>query len=150
MRVRTASRASPPPVELLHHARGERQTLIVEREGTELRLKILSAASGEWQSRMDLGNPARLVAPYMQAMMLALLWRPEPLRVHVLGLGGGRIPVFLRRCYPRLQIDCTEIDREVYGLAVRCFGFRPDARLNITIGDGRDFLASCPPRPATT
>lgn len=137
--------APPPSVELLHHARGERQTLIVEREGHELRLRILSAQSSEWQSRMDLRDPTRLVAPYMQAMMLALLWQPEPSHVHVLGLGGGRMPAFLRRLFPRLQIDCTEIDRDVYELAVRCFGLRPDPRMNVIIGDGREFLASCPP-----
>ena len=133
-----------PPIEILHHARGNRQTLVVEREGHELRLKILSAESSEWQSRIDLRDPTRLVAPYMQVMMLALLWRPQPARVHVVGLGGGRIPVFLRRLFPRLQIDCTEIDRDVYDLAVRWFGFRPDPRVNVIIGDGREFLASCP------
>jgi len=137
--------APSPPVELLHHARGERQTLIVEREGAELRLRILSAESTEWQSRMDLWDPARLVAPYMQAMMLALLWQPEPSRVHILGLGGGRIPAFLRRLFPRLQIDCTEIDRDVYELAVRYFGLRPDAHMNVFIEDGRGFLVSCSP-----
>jgi spermidine synthase len=143
-RVATVESASPS-VELLHHARGERQTLIVEREGSELRLRILSAQSSEWQSRMDLRDPTRLVAPYMQAMMLALLWQPEPSRVHVLGLGGGRIPMFLRRLFPRLEIDCTEIDRDVYELAVLYFGLRPDAHLNVIIEDGRGFLVSCSP-----
>jgi spermidine synthase len=146
MTRRAKPRTASPPVEILHHARGARQTLVVEKEGSELRLKILSAESTEWQSRLDLRDPSRFIVPYMQAMMLALLWRPEPARAHVLGLGGGRIPAFLRRLFPHLQIDCTEIDRDVYDLAVRFFSFRPDPRLEVVIGDGREFLASCPPQ----
>jgi hypothetical protein len=38
-------------------------------EDTELHLKILSAESSEWQSRMDPRDPARLVAT------VPVLWR---------------------------------------------------------------------------
>ncbi len=135
----------PDRPEILFRSRSARQTLIVERQAGELRLLILSDQSNEWQSRLDPADPIRLVAPYMQAMMLALLFRPEPARVHVLGLGGGRIPVFLRHLYPDLWIDCTEIDPQIPLLAARFFGFRPDARMRIVIGDGREVLASSPP-----
>jgi spermidine synthase len=133
------------PVEVLYLARGARQTLLVERQDDELRLKILSTESGEWQSRLDLRHPTRLVAPYMRAMMLALLLRPEPRRVLVLGLGAGRMPVFLRRLRPRLRIDCVEIDPDVHDLAVRYFGFRSDPLMEVAIWDGRAYLETCPP-----
>jgi len=138
-------------VHVLHRARGRLQELIVEEDDCERRLKILSERSGEWQSRMDLREPSRLVAAYTRAMMLALLWRPAPSRAHVLGLGGGRIPVFLRRRYPALTIDCTEIDPDIHDVAIRFFGFRPDPRMQVHLEDGREFLRrrGCPsPEPA--
>ena len=132
--------ANPPPVTVVFHGRGRRQSLVVEREGFELRLKLLSAESDEWQGRMDLRDPGRLIVPYMRAMVLSLLWRPEPARIHLLGLGTGRIPAFLRHHCPQLSLEVSEIDPDVADLAGRYFGLRADERLRIFLGDGREVL----------
>lgn len=128
-------------VEVVHRGQNTCQTKLIERIGNELRLKFIAQESNEWQSRIDLGRPEELLSPYMQVLTMALLWQDPPQSVHVLGLGGGMIPMFLRRNFPDMRIDCTEIDPEVVDLAHRYFGFRGDDRMNVVVGDGRDFLA---------
>ena len=129
------------PDGIIHQQKGGLQGTVIEKAGNELRLKLISPESNEWQSRIDLENPIALLSPYMQVMMLALLWNAQPAAVHVLGLGGGRMPAFLRYHFPELCIDCTEIDPEVYELAKKFFGFQPDAKLRVIIQDGREYLA---------
>jgi len=125
------------------HEEGTLSTLI-EKDGAELRLKLLGSESGEWQSRIDLNAPHRLMCPFMEIMLLALLWHPNPSRVHVLGLGGGNMPTWLRRSFPTLEIDCTEINPDVCYLAQTYFGFKSDDRLHVHVTDGRAFLESRP------
>jgi SAM-dependent methyltransferase len=120
--------------------RGPLQTILVEQEGRELRLKLLSPDSAEWQSRVDLDRPFELLSAYARSMMLALLWNERPRRAHVLGLGGGCIPSSLHRGFPGLLIDCTEIDPVVVEVARGFFGFAPDERLRVFVQDGRAFL----------
>jgi spermidine synthase len=126
----------------VHHRKGKLQTTIVQKQGTEVRLLLLSPNSPEWQSRLDLANPSKLMCHYMEAMMLVLLWTREPLRMHVVGLGGGQLPMLLRSHFPEAAIDCTEIDPDVYELARKFFSFQPDPLLCVFIGDGRSFLES--------
>ena len=128
----------------VHYHKGKLQTTIVEKHGSEVRLLIGSANSPEWQARMDLADPAKTMCPYMEAMMLALLWTREPGRMHVMGLGGGQFPMLLRRYFPEAVIDCTELDPEVYNVAQKFFSFRPDDRLRVYIEDGRSFLERRP------
>ena len=139
--IRDARELANAPDGILDRRDSLVQTALVEKEGRELRLKLLSPLSDEWQSRIDLDRPDELQPPYMQAMMLALLWNDRPARVHVLGLGGGCIPRFLRRLDPALHIDCTEIDPAVVEFARTYFGFREDSRLRVLVQDGREYLA---------
>jgi hypothetical protein len=129
---------------IIHIRKGRILTTIVEKSGHELRLKLFSPESTEWQSRIDLDDPTRLMCPFVGIMTLALLWHPTPARVHVLGLGGGNLPLLLRRLFPDLEIDCTELEPEVYELALKYFSFRPDAKMHVIIGDGRKYLESRP------
>jgi protein-L-isoaspartate O-methyltransferase len=129
---------------IVHHRKGKLQTTIVQKHGSELRLLLLSPDSPEWQARVDLANPAKLLCAYMEAMMLALLWTPEPLRMHVMGLGAGQLPMVLRSHFPESLIDCTELDPDVYELARKFFSFRPDAHLRVYVEDGRSFLERRP------
>ena len=128
----------------VHYHKGKLQTTIVEKHGSELRLLLRSRDSPEWQARIDLSNPAKVMCPYMEAMMLGLLWTPEPRRMHVMGLGGGQFPMLLRGYFPEAAIDCTELDPEVYEVARKFFFFRSDDRLRVYVEDGRAFLESRP------
>lgn len=114
--------------------------ILVQKAGSEIQLLFDSTDSCEVQSRFDLDSPLDLKSPYTRAAMLALLWRCPPRRVHVVGLGGGRIPMVLRHHFPDAVIDCTEVDPEVTDLAVRYFGVRLDAHLRVFHEDGRGYL----------
>lgn len=113
---------------------------LVEKDGTELRLMLLSEQSFEWQTRIDLNQPNLLIARYTQIMPLALLWVPHPQLVHIVGLGGGAIPRYLLHHHPEIHIDCTEIDPDVYDIASRFFFLQAEERLKVFIGDGRKHL----------
>jgi len=61
-------------------------------------------------------------------------------RILVVGLGGGSLPMFLRKHYPPAGIDVAEIDPDVVDVAKKYFGFREDERMHAYIGDGRQFI----------
>src|SRR5689334_2107935 len=119
----------PDAANTLHHQKGKLQTTIVQKQGSEVRLLLMSPQSPEWQSRLDLADPAKLMCHYTEAMTLAFLWNREPLRMHVMGLGGGQFPMFLRAQFPEAAIDCTELDPDVYDLARKFFSFHADSKL---------------------
>lgn len=73
--------------------------------------------------------------------MLGLLWNGDPQLVHVVGLGGGRLPMVLHHYFPSARIECTEIDGDVSVAARRYFGLHTDHRLRIILEEGRDYLA---------
>ncbi len=92
-------------------------------------------------SRLELGNPLRLLSSYTQAAMLALLWQPAPRRACLLGFAGGRMALVLHHHFPALTLDNVELDPAFRDLAPRFFGVEFDARQHLTIADARAFLA---------
>lgn len=123
------------------------QHAAILKDGYEIQLYFIDTQSDLQKpkvngvmSRMDLRHPFRLLSLYAQAMMLALLWRPNPAKVFVLGLAGGRIPALLHHCFPQAAIDCAEIDAEVIGLAQEYFGIEPEDRLRLIHQEGRAAL----------
>ena len=91
-------------------------------------------------SRIDVERPLNLLGLYTQAMMLCLLWNSSPRLAHMIGFGGGRIPMVLHYYFPELIVESTEIDRAVVGLATRYFGISLDDRMRVFVQDGRDYL----------
>ncbi|XP_070688545.1 eEF1A lysine and N-terminal methyltransferase [Pempheris klunzingeri] len=59
-----------------------------------------------------------------------------PVAVLLVGLGGGGLPQFLRDFVPNATIEVVELDPVVMEVAKEWFGFRPDDRLTVTLGDG--------------
>ncbi len=98
--------------------------------------------SGVVQSEMSLDDPLSLFDDYTQAALLGLLWQPTPRRVYVAGLGGGCVPLVLHHYFPDVVIDCSEIEPAVIDMATRYFGLGLDDRLNVTMADGRAWLAA--------
>src|SRR5215475_6596118 len=129
------------PAGVLHSRDGAGHRIFVVKDRGQIRLHFFDPKNGEIESRFDPAHPLVLVSPYTQGMMLALLWNQRPRRVHVLGLGGGRLPMILHHHYPAAQIDCTEIDPDVVAVAREYFGLITDDRLRVAVQDGRDFLA---------
>jgi spermidine synthase len=106
-------------------------------------LRTLSFGNGVRQSVVKPGDPDRLELRYARAMPAALALVEEPRRVLIVGLGGGTIPSFLHKHYPRTTIDVVDIDPDVVAVAKRFFGFREDSLMHAHVADGRKFIEQC-------
>lgn len=62
--------------------------------------------------------------------------------VLLVGLGGGALAQFLRDFVPNVTIEAVELDPVVLEVAKEWFGFRPDDRLTVTIGDGLERISA--------
>lgn len=122
----------------------EDHIVVVDKTESQLRLWLADPTSDLVQSRLELDDPLYLVSPYSQAALLGLIWRAQPDRACVIGLGGGRIPLVLHHYLPDTRIECAEIDPVVIQVAARFFGLEWDDRLEVVRQDGRDYLAGLP------
>lgn len=102
--------------------------------------------SSDWiQGAMRIARPWALELDYTREMMAGLLLRPDPewpRQALLIGLGAASLTKFLYRHRPRARLTVVEIAPEVVATARQCFRLpEEDARLNIVIGDGADFVA---------
>ncbi|MEQ2306444.1 eEF1A lysine and N-terminal methyltransferase [Ameca splendens] len=68
--------------------------------------------------------------------------KDDPVSVLLVGLGGGGLPQFLRDFVPNATVEVVELDPVVLEVAKEWFGFRPDDRLTVTLGDGLERVCS--------
>ena len=122
--------------------------ILICREGRTMRMYFadphvaneLPNMSGA-MSALKLSDPFDLApTPYNQAMMLSLLWQPNPKRIYMAGFAGGRVPLVFYHYFPEVVIDSTDIDEAVGQLAEQFFGIQFDERQRLYIQDGREFL----------
>lgn len=73
---------------------------------------------------------------------LCLPFLDVPVSVLLVGLGGGGLPQFLRDFVPGVTVEVVELDPVVMQVAKECFGFRPDDRLTVTLGDGLERICA--------
>lgn len=100
----------------------------------------------EWvQGAMRVARPFALELEYTREMMLPLLLAADyarPAQVLVIGLGAASLVKFLHRYCPQACLTVVEIDARMPGVATSYFRLpKEDARLNIVIDDGADFVA---------
>jgi spermidine synthase len=95
---------------------------------------------GARQSIGKPGEPEYLGFAYTKVAFVGLALTPEPERILVIGVGGGTMPMFLRKYYPNATIDAVDIDPDVIHVAREFFGFREDERLKAHVTDGRGFV----------
>jgi spermidine synthase len=124
---------------VLYEKASRYNTIVVTEEGNGLRT-LRFGKDGVPQSVVKLGNPDYLALPYVQGALVGLALSEDPRRMLVVGLGGGTLPMLLRKYYPSAAIDVVEIDPEVVAVATRFFGFREDGLMNVHVGDGRQFI----------
>jgi len=91
--------------------------------------------NGPRQSVVKMGDLDYLGLPYTKAAMIGLAFTDYVERILVIGLGGGNIPMFLRKHYPD-----THIDAQIIALAKRYFNFSDDSSLHVYAQDGRKFI----------
>ena len=92
------------------------------------------------QSEMTLDAPDELVLGYTQTMMGFLLFKPDPKKIGMVGLGGGSLTKFCYRHLSEATISVAEIDAGVIALRDQFHIPKDDDRLQVKCMDGKDFV----------
>lgn len=105
-----------------------------------LRYTSLQFTPADAQSRMLNFDPDRLLVDYTRTMMGALLFRPDPQRIGMVGLGGGSQAKFCRRHLPRARTEVIEINPHVIALRRKFKVPEDDAGFRVLLGDAAAVL----------
>lgn len=124
---------------VLFETRGMFSDIVVSEDENGHRI-LRFGRRGARQSMVRVGDPDFLALSYLRVALSGLALQPEPARILIIGLGGGSLPMVLRKYYPAAVIDVVEIDPAVATVARDYFGFREDSRLRAHIDDGRRFV----------
>ena len=118
------------------------EAVAVSEEGG---VRFLHIGGDAIQSAMRLVEPDRLELHYTRAMMGFLLFHPAPEKVLMVGLGGGSMPRFLHRAFPRTRITVLDVSPAVVAAARRYFDFPADGpRLSVVLEDGAVWVPAHP------
>jgi spermidine synthase len=124
---------------ILHERTSAYNHIVVSENSRGLRT-LRFQRDGARQSVVKVGDPDHLELPYAQGMPVGLALVESPGRILIVGLGGGTIPSFLHKHYPKAKIDVVDIDPDVVDVARKFFGFQEDAHLQAYVDDGRHFI----------
>lgn len=127
---------SPEQSQLLHSEVLNEQ-LIEVREFENYRW--LQIGGDSIQGLMDVNSPEQILLPNIQALLVTLLFCPEPDRVLNLGFGCGSIERFFIAHYPDLDITSLEASAEVIRLAKDYFFFGNEQ--SIVYSSAEEFLS---------
>lgn len=106
------------------------------------RSKSLHFSIAEVQSCMNLAQPDSLDLDYTRTMMGFMLFHPMPLKIAMIGLGGGSLAKFCHRHLPHSHLTVIEINPHVIELRDD-FAVPPDsARFQVVRDDGARFVRS--------
>jgi spermidine synthase len=94
------------------------------------------------QSQMLLDDPDCLTLSYSRSMMAFELFKPAPLKIAMIGLGGGSIAKWCYRHHPNSQFTVVEINPHVIALRNRFRIPEDDHRFRIICEDGTKFVAN--------
>jgi spermidine synthase len=135
-----AATASNPLGKVVHQKNSLYNGIFVYKNGAIISLKFGKRATSNIQSQVDSNDPQRHMLEYSRMTFCGLLYKPEPKKMLVLGLGGGVIPRQMRHYFPSLEIDVAEIDPDIPPIATQFMGFKEDEKLKVYVDDGRMFI----------
>ncbi|MCM5681519.1 fused MFS/spermidine synthase [Schlegelella sp. S2-27] len=124
---------------LVHVAQGDHHTVYVRDEGGSRYLSF-SAVEKRVQTRVSLAPGGALLDDWVACLTAVVAAHPRPRRVLMLGVGGGALPMALRRILPDVQIDAVDHDAAVLRVATEFFGLEQDHRLRLHALDARVFI----------
>jgi spermidine synthase len=125
---------------LIHKKDSLYHRIFVYQRGPVVTLRFGKQSATQVQSQVNLNDLRLHMLEYTALAFCGLLYKSEPEKVLVLGLGGGVIPRELHYYFPSIEIDVVEIDPEIQLVATQFFGFRDDDKLKVYIDDGRMFI----------
>jgi spermidine synthase len=102
--------------------------------------KSLHFSIAEVQSCMNLTQPDSLDLAYTRTMMGFLLFHPMPLRIGMVGLGGGSLAKFCYRHLPLADITVLEINPHVIDLRDEFSVPSDDERFRVVRADGSCYI----------
>ncbi|MFT5643833.1 MAG: spermidine synthase [Janthinobacterium sp.] len=94
------------------------------------------------QSAMRISAPRQLLLSYTRAMMAFMLFKPQPLHIVMIGLGGGSLAKYCYDNLPETRISVLEVDADVIALRGRFLIPDDDARFRIIHADAVDAIAA--------
>jgi spermidine synthase len=92
------------------------------------------------ESRMSLRDPLQGHFEYTEFFHLAWLWNERITNVLMIGLGGGSVPRAFQHFYPKVMVECVELDPKVIKVARDFFSFKESPTCKVIQGDGRVHL----------
>ncbi|EYU22131.1 hypothetical protein MIMGU_mgv1a024329mg [Erythranthe guttata] len=123
------------------------KALLSSQETSKTKKKGKQNKSGVTKHRVDLYY---LTFPYHNVIISGLMLISPHLKgsistgskveTVVIGLGGGSLPMFMKKQLPTLNIQVVEIDDVVLDVAKKYFDFTEDERLRVSISDGVKFI----------
>lgn len=123
--------------ELVHFRRDEVGVIEVVDTGD---MRSLHFGNRNRQSAVSRLAPDRIELSYVRAMLLSLVFAPNPQRILILGLGGGSLAKFLLQHYPDSRLVVVEYRSGIPPVAHSFFGLPEDTRLALKIADCRDYV----------
>lgn len=112
-----------------------------------LLLRLLSKRKAKAASTSSPVDVSVLCFEYQNAMVagLSLLLPTTPsfddVKLTVVGLGSGALPMFLAHAFPTMAIQAVELDPAIVDVATTHFGFSTSDRCAVTVGDGLRVVA---------
>lgn len=105
-----------------------------------LTMKSMFFSLRDVQSQMDIQRPYELQFEYTKIMMGFLLHNPKPLRIAMIGLGGGSLAKFCYRHLAHSHITVIEINPHVIALRDDFALPVDNHRFDIVLANAADFL----------
>ena len=103
--------------------------------------RSLYFGDGILQSSIRTDQPGTIIEDYNHAMMSALVFKPDPQAILLIGLGGCSLVHFLLAAFPGCVVDVVEIRQQVIELAYDFFLLpKENANLRIFHAAGQDFI----------
>ena len=93
------------------------------------------------QAVMQTNEPEQIMLPNIQAMLVALLFNPEPERLLNLGLGGASLERYLCAQWPELKVTSVESNKKIIELAEQYFYLPDEIEVKHELADR--FIKSC-------
>jgi spermidine synthase len=92
------------------------------------------------ESAVNMHRPYDLLVPYTRFMFLSYVFKPNPQKVAIIGLGGGAMVHFLKHYDAGVQVDVVELLPAIVKAADTHFGIRGEGNVNIVTADAFDYL----------